>query len=110
MLGPGPVQVPAQVAEQPPGPRVVDHAAGLADHLRVGLAQRGGVAEAREQDPHLGGVQRRRCLVTVLQPVEQLDAQQFRQPGQRELPHPEAGPLAGHPGRQLVPRQQASAV
>ena len=46
VLGPGPVQVPAQVAEQPPGRRVVDHAAGLADHLRVGLAQRGGVAEA----------------------------------------------------------------
>ena len=47
------------------------------------------------------------CLVTVLQPVEQLDAQQFRPPGQRELVHPEPGPLAVHPGRQLVTAEQA---
>jgi hypothetical protein len=44
----------------------------------------------------------------VLQPVEQLDAQQFGQPGQRELVHPEPGPLAVHPGRQLVTAEQAS--
>ena len=106
VLGPGPVQVPAQVAEQPPGRRVVLHAAGLADDLRVGLAQRGGAAEAGEQDPHLGGVQRRRCLVTVLQRVEQLGAQQLRQPGQGELVHPEPGLLAGHPGGQLVTGQR----
>ena len=39
VLGPGPVQVPAQAAEQAPGPRVVLRAAGLADDLRVGFAQ-----------------------------------------------------------------------
>ncbi len=110
VLGPGPVQVPAQVAEQPPGRRVVDRAAGLADDLRVGFAQRDCIAEAGEQDPHLGGVQRRRGLVTLLQRVEQLGAQQLRQPGQGELVHPEPGPLAGHPGRQLVTGQQAPAV
>ena len=72
--------------------------------LRVGLAQRGGAAEAGEQDPHLGGVQRRRRLVTVLQRVEQLGAQQLRQPGQGELVHPEPGPLGGDPRRQLAHR------
>ena len=104
--GPGPVQVPEQVAEQPPGRRVVLHAAGLADDLRVGLAQRGGIAEAGEQDPHLGGVQRRRALVTLLQRVKQLGPQQLRQPGQGELVHPEPGPLAGDPGCQLVTGQR----
>src|SRR6266545_1546469 len=104
--GPGPVQVPEQVAEQPSGRRVVLHATGLADDLRVGLAQRGGIAEAGEQDPHLGGVQRRRALVTLLQRVEQLGPQQLRQPGQGELVQPEPGLLAGGPGCQLVTRQR----
>ena len=110
VLSPGLVQVTEQVAEQPPGRRVVLRAARLADHLHVDAAQRGGAAEAGEQDPHLGGVQRRRGLVTLLQRVEQLGAQQLRQPGQGELVHPEAGPLAGHPGGQLVTGQQAPAV
>ena len=38
VAGPGLLQVPTQVAKQPPGARVVDRAAGLADHLRVGRA------------------------------------------------------------------------
>ena len=64
-----------------------------------GSASRSEAAPPRraEQDPHLGGVQRRRGLVTVLQRVEQLDAQQFGQPGQGELVHPEPGPLARPP-------------
>jgi len=45
-------------------------------------------------------------LVTVLQRVEQLDSEQLGQPSQGELVDPEAGPLAGHPGRQLVTRQR----
>src|SRR5487761_1348174 len=63
--------------------------------------------EAAKQDPDLGGVQRWRRLVTLLQRVEQLCAQQ---PGEGELVHPEPGPLTGHPGRQLVTGQQAPAV
>ena len=102
VLGPGPVQVPAQVTEQPPGRRVVLHPTGLADHLRVGLAQRPRAAEAGEQDPHLGGIQRRRRLIALLQRVDQLGLQQLRQPGKGELVHPEPGPLAGDPGRQLL--------
>src|SRR5262249_38074822 len=108
--GPGPVQVPAQAAEQASGRRVVDHAAGLADDLRVSFAQRGGVAETGKQDPDLSGIERRWALVTLLQRVEQFRAQQFRQPGQGELVHPEPGPLAGRPGRQIVTGQQAPAV
>jgi hypothetical protein len=110
VVGPGPVQVPAQAAEQAPGSGVVDHAAGLADDLRVGFAQRDCIAEAGEQDPDLGGVQRRWRLVTLLQRVEQLGAQQLRQPGEGELVHPEPRPLAGDPGRQIVTGQQAPAV
>jgi hypothetical protein len=75
-----------------------------------GSASRSDAASPRRASriAHLGGVQWRRGLVTVLQPVEQLDAQQFGQPGQRELVHPEPGPLAVHPGRQLVTAEQAS--
>jgi len=72
----------------------------------VGVAPRGSIAEAGEQDPHLGGVQPPGRLVTVLQRVEQLDSEQLGQPSQGELVDPEAGPLAGHPGRQLVTRQR----
>ena len=110
ILRPCPVQMPAQAAEQPAGRGVVNRAARFADGLRVGFAQRAGAAEPAEQDPDLGGVQRRRCLVTLLQCVEQLGAQQFGQPGQGELVHPEPGVLAGDPGRQVVTGQQALPV
>jgi hypothetical protein len=43
-----------------------------------------------------------RRLITLLQRVEQLGAQQFRQPGQGELVNPEPGPVAGDPDRQFV--------
>ena len=77
--GPGLVQVPAQVAEQSAGSGVVLHPAGFADGLRVGLAQRGGAVEAGQQDPDLGGVQRRGCVIAELQSEQQLGLQQFRQ-------------------------------
>ena len=102
--------MPAQVAEQPSGRGVVDRPAGLADHLWVSIAQRPGVAEAAEQDPHLGGIQRWWRLIALLQPVEQLDAQPFGQPGQAELVHPEPRLLPGHPGVELLARQCGGVV
>ena len=73
---PGPVQVSARVAEQPARGPSCTACRRTRRRLRVSLAQRGGAGEAGEQDPDLGGIQRRRRLVTLLQRVEQLHAEQ----------------------------------
>jgi hypothetical protein len=82
------------------------HAAGLADRLGVGVAQRAGAAQAREQNPHLAGIQRRGRLVTLLQRVAQLDSEHLGQPGQRELMYPQPRLLVGDPAGQLRRRQR----
>jgi hypothetical protein len=106
VLGPRLVQVPAQVAEQPAGSRVVLHPARLADKPRIGLAQRGGSVETGQQDPDLGGVQRRGCLIAALQGEQHLGLQQIRQAGQGELVHSQAGPLGGDPRCELLAGQR----
>jgi hypothetical protein len=85
VLGPGtgPVQVPAQAAEQAPGRRVADHAAGLADDLRVRFAERDCAAEAGEHDPDLGRIQQRRRVGTYCRARHSLDR---AGPGDRERP------------------------
>ena len=93
-----------QVPEQSGGRGVVNGAAALADGRRVGVPQRSGPGQAGQQDPHLGGIHRRRGQVTALQRVEHLDAEQLGQPGQAELVHPEQGPLRGHPRGQSIGR------
>ncbi len=108
--GPGLVQVPAQVTEQSPGRRVVLRPAGLADGQLTGLAQRGGAVKAGQQDPDLGGVQRRGRLIAAPQRERHLGLQQFRQPGQGELVHSEAGPPGGYPGCELLARQHGDGV
>jgi hypothetical protein len=49
-------------------------------------------------------------MITELQSEEQLGLQQFRQPGQRELVHPDAGPLAGDPVCEPLASQRGDGV